>query len=191
MRSLSRFTAPVLSLIVVCFTDLPGIRAQTLPAFDVASVKSHPWNGQGGVGITVEGNTLTAEHISLYDLVEYAWNLRDAHLSGGPSWAVRGSLASSDLYQVIAKSEGNPPPSVDQFRLMLQALLADRFQLRVHHISKELPVYNLAVAKNGPKLKESPPDSKFLLNIDSRISEGRSTAPHRHPRTSRKSNRPV
>ncbi len=39
--------------------------------------------------------------------------------------------------------------------LMLQALLADRFKLKVHHETKELPVYALTVAKNGPKLTPS------------------------------------
>ena len=43
----------------------------------------------------------------------------------------------------------------DQLRMMLQALLADRFKLVFHRDTKELPVYALVVGKNGPKLQPS------------------------------------
>ncbi len=96
-------------------------------SFEVASVKPQPWAGQGSVGVFVRGDTLTAEHVALYDLVEFAYNLRSVQLSGGPAWADRGRtlLSDSDLYQVTAKAAGAPPPPMDQFRLMLQELLAD------------------------------------------------------------------
>jgi uncharacterized protein (TIGR03435 family) len=157
------------------------MQAQSAAPFDVASVKSDPWGGNFRVGIFVHGDTLMAEHTCLYGLVEFAYNLRDDHLSGGPSWAKCGLLATSDLYQVIGKAPGDPPPSMDQFRLMLQALLADRFQLKIHHVQKDLPTYNLVVAPHGPKLKESGGDAKFWMNQDARINRGRSirvTATH-------------
>jgi bla regulator protein BlaR1 len=73
-----------------------------------------------------------------------------------------GVLADSDLYQVIAKASGNPPPETEVFRQMLQTLLADRFDLQVSHVHKNLPIYNLVVNKGGPKnLKESIGDTKF------------------------------
>jgi uncharacterized protein (TIGR03435 family) len=131
------------------------------PEFDVASVKPQPYTGQGSVGILVRGDTLDAEHVSLFSLVTFAYNLRDVQLSGGPAWMRSGLLASSELYQVIAKTTGNPPPPMEVFRQMLQTLLAERFQLRVHHVQKDLSIYNLVVGKGGPKLKESPADAKF------------------------------
>jgi uncharacterized protein (TIGR03435 family) len=131
------------------------------PEFDVASVKPQPYTGQGSVGIFVRGDTLDAEHASLFSLVTFAYNLRDVQLSGGPRWVKNGALASSELYQVIAKTTGDPPPSKEVFRRMLQTLLAERFQLRVHHVQKDLPIYNLVVGKGGPKLQESPLDAKF------------------------------
>src|SRR6202012_5609528 len=45
-----------------------------------------------------------------------------------------------------------------QYDLMLQAVLADRFNLRVHRETKVIPVYAMVVAKGGAKLKETPPD---------------------------------
>jgi uncharacterized protein (TIGR03435 family) len=59
------------------------------------------------------------------------------------------------------------PPSKEQFRSMLRTLLADRFKLAVHHQSKDLPVYNLAVNKGGPRLKNSAPDTKFSAKTSS------------------------
>jgi uncharacterized protein (TIGR03435 family) len=130
--------------------------------FEVASIKPQQWTGQGSVGIFVRGDTLDAEHASLFSLVTFAYNLRDVQLSGGPPWVKRDVLASSELYQVIAKAPGEPPPQIAVFRQMLQTLLADRFNLQVHHVQKDLPIYNLVVNRGGPRhLKESPGETKF------------------------------
>ena len=160
--------AAMAALAVVC------LYGQTMPSFDVASVKHDPWTGNGRVGVMVRGNTLTAGHTCLYGLIEFAYNLRPDHLSGGPSWAQCGVLASSDLYQVIAKGPGDTPPPMDQFRAMLRALLADRFQLQVHHAEKVLPVYYLVVGEHGPKMKESAADAPFGFRIDASLNHGRS-----------------
>ncbi len=139
--------------------------AQAPPAFDVVSIKPQPFTGSGGVGVFVRGNTLDAQHSSLNDLVAFAYNLRAMQLSGGPAWAERGVLTSSELYQVTAKISSDPPPPMDAFRQMLQPVLADRFKLQIHHVPKNFPVYNLVVAKGSPKLKPSPAESKFSMNV--------------------------
>jgi bla regulator protein BlaR1 len=153
-------------------------RAAARPAFEVASIKPQPFNGQGSVGIGVRGNTLDAEHVSLDSLVLFAYNLRGVQLSGGPSWA-RSGLGDPELYQVIAKASGDSPPSMDVFRQMLQTLLTDRFKLQVRHVQKDLPIYNLVVNKADPKLKASPEDAKlyFVVSSVGRISV-RITATH-------------
>ena len=94
--------------------------------------------------------------------------MKDFQLSGGPAWGyVAGMLSENTLYQVIAKAPDGTTPSRDQLRLMLQALLADRFQLKIHHVSKDLPAYNLVLDKGGPKLKETAPDTKTSMQIES------------------------
>jgi uncharacterized protein (TIGR03435 family) len=139
---------------------------QAPPAFEVASVKPAPYKGSGFIGgVMVRGNTLTAEHASLNDLVTFAYNLRSVQLSGGPAWAERGVITESELFEVIGKSAGDPPPPMDIYRQMLQTLLADRFKLQVHHVQKEFAVYNLVVNKGGPKLKDSPEDTKYGMNV--------------------------
>jgi uncharacterized protein (TIGR03435 family) len=151
MKSLCLSVFAILTAVIVVFGQDPY-------AFEVASVKLEPWNGQGSVGIFVRGNTLTAEHVSLNELVAFAYNLKDVQLSGGPGWADRSQakLSDAELYQVIAKAVGDSPPSMDQFRRMLQSLLTDRFQLKVHHQPKDLPVYNLVVNKGGPEFGSRP-----------------------------------
>lgn len=132
--------------------------------FDVVSIKPQKWTGQGSVGISVRGNTLYGEHVSLDDLVMFAYDLRGVQLSGGPAWAERRELMSSELYQVTAKVSSDPPPPLAGFRKMLQPVLAERFHLQLHHVQKELPVYNLVIAKDGPTLKPSQAESKYGMS---------------------------
>ncbi len=136
-------------------------------AFEVASIKLQPWTNEGGAGVRVQGNTLYGEHADLYALVNFAYGLREDNLqlSGGPDWARHGILSNisgfdSTLYEVTAKAAEGTTPSVDEFRSMLRSLLAERFRLQVHHASKELPVFNLVVVKDGVRFRENSTDAK-------------------------------
>jgi uncharacterized protein (TIGR03435 family) len=123
---------------------------QTVAKFDVASVRPNK-SGIRGSGFNPQGNRLTATNVSLFLLIEWAYEMEDFRISGGPAWM------KSDRFDIAAESEGGP--SIARLRLvlqrlMLQSLLADRFHLQVHRQTKELPVYELSVAKGGSKLKE-------------------------------------
>ncbi|HTX37603.1 MAG TPA: TIGR03435 family protein [Bryobacteraceae bacterium] len=85
--------------------------------------------------------------ISLRFLIGTAYNLKPTEKLTGPDWL------DSDFFQIEATMP--PATTMEQFRTMLQNLLADRFQLKVHRESKQTAIYALVVAKNGPKLKES------------------------------------
>ncbi len=127
------------------------------PTFEVASIKRDPFNGQGGIGIRVTGNRLLVEHPGLADVVAFAYGIEDFQLSGGPAWAHARPM-DADAFQVIAKAEGDSVPTKEQFQEMLQALLADRFQLKIHREAKEMQAYELVVARSGPKLKDATAD---------------------------------
>jgi uncharacterized protein (TIGR03435 family) len=95
---------------------------------------------------------------SLKDLIKYAYDTTsDEQLVGGPSWMsteffeVRAKAADTDI-KAINKLDWQK--QIDQTRLMVQSLLADRFQLKASIQSQEHQVYALVVAKGGPKLKE-------------------------------------
>jgi len=78
---------------------------------------------------------------------------------------------SSDLYDINAKPE--TPAQWEQVLMMIQSLLADRFQLVIRRETKEMPVYAVVVAKNGPKLKAADELAPKVI----RIRRGLLTAP--------------
>ena len=75
------------------------------------------------------------------------------------SWSPEAKLHDDAYYDIAAKADGDTAPTRGEFRHMLQTLLAQRFSLKLHLETKEMPVYELIVGKNGPKFKESAPDS--------------------------------
>ena len=77
-----------------------------------------------------------------------AWTAR---IEGAPAWL------NSDLYEIDAKAEGNPPRIV-MSGPMLQAFFADRLKLKTHFETRNVPVYELTAAKGGPKLQRSNTD---------------------------------
>ncbi|MBI4906421.1 MAG: TIGR03435 family protein [Acidobacteria bacterium] len=118
--------------------------------FDVASIKPNASN-DNRVMIRVEpGGNFSASGVTLKMLIGQAFGVRDHQIVNAPGWA------AAERYDIRAKAEGLPdrvPPEV--LRPMIRALLEDRFQLKTHTDTKELPVYALVVGKNGPKLKKS------------------------------------
>lgn len=120
--------------------------SQTQPSFAVASIKPSNSADQRPL-FKILPEQVTASNVSVKRLIEIAYNIKDFQISGGPSWM------DSALFDVNAKPEGTAKP--DQLMPMLQSLLAERFKLIVRHDTKELPVYALVVAKNGPKFKDA------------------------------------
>jgi uncharacterized protein (TIGR03435 family) len=121
--------------------------------FEVASVKPSAKQGMvtkmtGGPGKSDPGR-FTATNAELSALIMRAYGIQYDQLRG-PAWM------DTIQFDVIA----NVPPrtTAEQFRNMLQNLLAERFRMQVHHETQSQPVYELTVAKNGPKLKPAAED---------------------------------
>jgi uncharacterized protein (TIGR03435 family) len=127
------------------------------PAFEVASIKPATMPtpaqiaaGQAHLGMNVDAARVDIGSQSLAELISLAYDVKLYQIQG-PDWM------SAERFDVIANlPEG---ASKDQVPQMLQALLAERFRLKAHRESKEHSAYALVVGKNGPKLKESPPDA--------------------------------
>jgi uncharacterized protein (TIGR03435 family) len=116
-------------------------RAQS-PAFEAASVKLNPTGGNPR--FRAEPGRLTVSNMTLKALVRIAYDVRDIQVAGGPPWF------DADHWDISATAGREVS---DSERLsMLQTLLEDRFQLKIHRDTKELPVYALTVGKNGAKL---------------------------------------
>ena len=125
------------------------LAAQQPPVFEVATVKpTDPSNPRKGIGFGPGGRIVNIIGLSIGDLIQRSYDLPPFRVSGGPSWL------NSDHFDITAKSGGNTPVPMEQFSLMLQRLLADRFALKFHREQKEFNVYSLVLAKTGPKLKE-------------------------------------
>ena len=136
-----------------------AILALAQPAFEVASVKPNPnakAGGEGSARETIDSapGSLTMRNVSLRSCVRWAYGLRDYQLTA-PAWT------AAERYDIVAKATG--PAPVNQLRLMLQTLLAERFQLALHRENRELPVFALTVAKNGTSLRASTADGAATM----------------------------
>jgi uncharacterized protein (TIGR03435 family) len=144
----------------------PTTNTSAAPSFDVATIKPH----QGmltmtGVMNAADGVDGSAATLSM--LVEYAYELRsDDQVSGGPDWAKTDRFdvqARMGEAEIAAIEKLSPAEKKARLRLMMQALLEERFKLKVHSATKQVPVYDLVVAKDGPKLADAATDTSDHL----------------------------
>jgi len=119
-------------------------------SFEVATIKPHPEPINFSADPSVRGSTVTGTASTLLDIITTTYGLRYDQISGGPGWI------KSDHYDLVAKAPGDALITKDQMQSMLQNLLADRFQLKIHRETREVPMYALVVGKSGPKFKVSP-----------------------------------
>jgi bla regulator protein blaR1 len=175
--------------VVIGILNAPEVRAQsdtaTHLAFEVAAVKPSSADGHGVNILRQPGGGLRTTGTTLKLLMTFAYNVRDFQISGGPGWI------NSDRFDIVAKPERGGSESVpvdprevteaqlrtewEVLRQRLQTLLAERFQLTLHHEPKELPVYALVVGKNGSKLQESQsklPGRHIIMNRGELSGEG-------------------
>ncbi len=136
-----------------------AVNAQTpaSPTFEVASIKPAAPQEMGRMMIGTRGGPGTPDpthatftNVNLTMLINMAYGVRDYQVTA-PSWM------DTTRFDITAKVPDGA--SKEDFRLMLQNLLAERFKLVVHKESKEVPIYALLVGKSGPKLKESPKEA--------------------------------
>ncbi|MFZ0821142.1 MAG: TIGR03435 family protein [Candidatus Acidiferrales bacterium] len=163
-----KFTRARIALGVVCglaifgFAGAAEVRAQTPAprvaalAFDVASIKPSAdimavasAGKMPHVGLKVDNQQVDIGYFTLQQLIMYAYKLK-AYQVIGPDW-----IKSSHWDIAATLPEG---ANKDQVPEMMQALLADRFKLEIHHDTKEMAVLALEVGKNGVKMVPSPPD---------------------------------
>jgi uncharacterized protein (TIGR03435 family) len=140
---------------LIGFQSLDG--RTTVPTFAVVSVRPNNLNdGRWRLKFVADGFSATGVTVEM--LIREAYGIFETdRLSGAKGWV------NSDRFDVEAKVDEGDVPALHRLEpgqrtMMLQAVLADRLKLKVHHESQELPVFVLSVAKNGPKFHETPPD---------------------------------
>jgi uncharacterized protein (TIGR03435 family) len=149
---------------LVLVWNLPAQRPAPPPArnFDVVSIHLVPPNTPPTVRDVdftpiLPGGRYIDSRASLFSMIAFACNLKDARqLEGLPNWA------KDQTYSVTAKpTDGFPalPPGEnrEQVRLMVRAMLADRFHLKVHSEARRERVFKMEIARAGVKIKEVDP----------------------------------
>jgi uncharacterized protein (TIGR03435 family) len=129
------------------------------PTFEVASIKPTAPQEMGRIMVRMGGDPGRIDYVnvSLRDLIRQAYAVKDYQISG-PDWL------TSARFDVQAKYPPDTP--VETRNLMMQALLAERFSLKVHKESKETQTYSLVVGKNGHKLKKADPNKLTTMLVD-------------------------
>jgi uncharacterized protein (TIGR03435 family) len=136
----------------------PAETKDAAPVFDVAAIhenrkdqsgRSHIWSS------ATEGDFRT-ENVTAMELVQWAFNMPDSRIRGGPPWMRTGRFdidarpdpALNDRLRSLDAAQAR-----EIERRMVRSLLADRFALKAHEESRVEPVYDLVVAKGGPKFQ--------------------------------------
>jgi uncharacterized protein (TIGR03435 family) len=124
--------------------------AQERPQFEVASIKRTPEDTGPGADFGVRpGGILRARNNEVANFITNAYGVPNYLVVGGPDWI------RADRYDLEAKAAGERPGP--EMMLMLQALLADRFQLRTHRETREMPAYVMTLARGGARLQPPKP----------------------------------
>ena len=156
----------VLSPILFGFVDVPRVSAALLQnsgskpefSFEVATVKPSSGREPNRGEITSPGR-FRAENVPVKDVIMFAYDLKSgSQISRYPEWVNAADYdidAKADEITTAALDKLSPDQRTRQAKLMVQALLADRFHLRVSYQTREIPVYALVTAKGGPKLTKS------------------------------------
>ena len=137
-------------LLVLVGTGLPLAAQQTAAGFEVATIKpqTDPRPPRG----TSSPDRFINPNATLHTLIQYAYELTGAQIAGGPEWI------ASRRFAIDAKAAGTP--SRAEMRLLVRALLAQRFGLKAHTEMRELPVYLLERVRPdgalGPALSATP-----------------------------------
>ncbi len=133
-------------------------------AYDVATIRESGPDANGSLIMSVENPShvarLKSQNQTANQLINLAYGVASYQLAGGTEWSQQTPLiiqAQSDdaTTEVLAKLSDKDAKLAKQH--MLQKLLADRFQLKVHWTTKVMPIHALTLAKSGPKLERSDP----------------------------------
>jgi uncharacterized protein (TIGR03435 family) len=134
-------------------------RSASTLQFEVASIKkAAEATPRPRVGVKISGPRVTMSRMPVWGLIQYAYQVKYYQVITTSKWA------KEEPYDILAKAEGDGEVSLGDVRLMMQSLLADRFQLKFHREPRVIAAYALVVGKGGPKFKDGSPDEEEGLS---------------------------
>jgi len=131
------------------------VAGKTRSSFEVVSIKPNSSRSASASSSYRPGGVYIATNVSLKFMVTEAYGIQDFQLLGGPDWI------DSDRFNVEAKPEAgtlSTDYTRNQLLALVQSMLEDRFQLKFHRETKELPIYALVKGKEPPKLTPTSPE---------------------------------
>jgi uncharacterized protein (TIGR03435 family) len=140
-------TRIALALAVLFAFSLQTLAAQTPPAFEVAAIHQNP-GGQPNTRIDFQpGGRLVIVNASLQTLIRNAYGLLPFQLTNLKGW-------SDDLrFDINAKTVNGADLTQESYQPLMQNLLAERFHLKSHWETREMPIYTLVTEKDGPRFQ--------------------------------------
>lgn len=143
----------------------PTAQPDSFQAFEVASVRVNRSSPQGRFFRQQPGGRFEVTNMPLRDLIQFAYQVRNFQVEGGPDWL------GTTSFDIVAKSAGDvplvAPGQTSPYMLMLRTLLAERFKLVVRDETREMPIYALALARSdgklGPQLSVSNTDCAAFM----------------------------
>ena len=170
---MAKMTLRILVLVACFIATGASLAAQTdavNPTYEVVSIKPHKSADDGG-GTRSTPDGFRWENVPLVYLIHAAYGISmENQIEGLPGWV------SSDPYDVEAKTDEKTAESWKGLSYkerskkeepMFQALLADRCQFKAHLVTREMPVYDLVIAKGGLRMKEAAPDEPGTESMSS------------------------
>ena len=166
-----RLTVCLAALVLLTALPLHAQAPTSIPTFEVSTIKpSSPDARNSNLNLGGDAYPFTTENVAIDEVIKFAYSLNDGsndQLIGAPGWLhtsrfdITTKADAATVAQLSALSEQHRTQTV---RLMVQALLADRFHFKIHHETRSLPVILLTLANpsvpTDPKLTPSPDRSK-------------------------------
>jgi len=136
----------------------PNSGASPRLEFEVAVIKpAAPTPFSGAIIADPGGQTYEAHAASIQQMIRLMWKLHNTQIVGGPDWV------SKDLWDVQAKADR--PHSLDDLHAMYQNMVIDRFKMKFHWDTRDLPMYALVQDKSGEKMKLDTATEQFNIPI--------------------------
>jgi uncharacterized protein (TIGR03435 family) len=153
-----------LLLLIILLAPLLAYAQTSIPAFEVATIKPTGPSTDGHTHINYPpDDRFSATNITILSLMQWAYGIPERQILDGPSWLastrfdIQAKADIGDQIKSLSSDQGN-----DLKRRMVQTLLADRFNLKLHQETRTLPAYDLIVAKGGLKLQPTQSKGKSI-----------------------------
>jgi uncharacterized protein (TIGR03435 family) len=130
-------------------SPMAPMAADAHPSFEVATINPADPNRTTGGGFIVGGHRLIIQSQTVNDLISLAYAVNQKQIVDGPAW-----LGTKE-FDIDGQADQPGVANLQQIQEMLQKLLRDRFNLKLHREKRDLSIYAITVAKGGPKLTRS------------------------------------